>query len=262
MNEIKYGKSIFRKWKASSGIVICARAGILLPDSFVDRLFTLGTAERGTGRGSILRHHLPSGEYYVLRPYRRGGMMQNLTKENFFTLPPGAMRPMIELEILSHLYDKGVSVPKPLFATVQYRVLGLAYSCSIATEDIPDAVNLLDKIPSLSPDRAEEIIESVGKEAGRALAFGIFHRDLHVGNVLLRKDGTIVLIDFDKALRVSNAAIPRYSDRLVERWSRSIAKHGIWRELSQAFKRGLEAGIKEGLREEEQELIATMGSGI
>src|SRR3974390_2286659 len=114
--ESRLGKSMFRKWKTASGVIICARTELSLPDSFVDRLLLteselekVGTTTTG-GRGNVLRSELPSGEHYVLRPYRRGGMMQHVTKETFLALPTGPLRPMLELEMLSILFDKGIPV--------------------------------------------------------------------------------------------------------------------------------------------------------
>ncbi len=252
--ETKLGKSQFRKWKTASGVIVCARAELSLPDSFIDRvLLTSSELEKvgaSAGRGDVLRSQLPNGEQYVLRPYRRGGMIQHVNKESFLALPVGPLRPMLELEILSLLFDKGIPVARPLFALVQYGLLNLSYSCAIATSEIQGALNFLDARSRILPEVALSVSELAGVAAGRALVAGIFHRDLHPGNVLFRSPEEVFLIDFDNALRIGRENILRFSDRLSERWERGILKHGMDRGLCAAFSDGVKEGIGSSLKQE------------
>lgn len=184
------------------------------------------------GRGEILRGELPSGERFVLRRYRRGGAVRHLVKETF--LRRGKTRPEQEFEVTERLFRADVSVPEPLFAVVWKGVF--TYRGVIATAEV-SGKNLLERIAG-----AQHLAFGVGVQAGKALLQGVFHRDLHPGNVLVRDDDSLVLIDFDKAESVQGS-LDEYCDRLNERWKRAVDKLRLNPELGVQFARGLESVV-------------------
>ena len=68
---------------------------------------------------------------------------------------------------------------------------------------------------------------------------GVYHPDLHPGNVMIDPQGQAWLIDFDKAVLFSE---PELGDRCIAlgmRWRRSVRKHGLSESFCESFDRGL-----------------------
>jgi len=232
----------FKKWKTLSGSIVMARDGLSLPERFIEELFSKGEEFESSGRGAIRKGTLPSGESYILRPYRRGGLVQHLSEESFISFPTSSYRPFIELEITAQLFDAGVKVPMPLFAVVVRSALRITYTGAIATQEIRDSENLLVGSQTWSLDKQRVVARSSGYEAGKMLLAGIYHRDLHPANVLVKGESEVFLIDFDKAIRIGQTGLSRYADRLVERWGRAVKKRGLNEALTKEFVAGLEDG--------------------
>ena len=80
------------------------------------------------------------------------------------------------------------------------RVFPLASGPRVLTMDLVDGAALSDssdRLAALDPgdrDRLAQVLMSTVIE--QILVYGVFHADLHPGNVLLREDGTLGLIDF------------------------------------------------------------------
>ncbi|MFN8389030.1 MAG: lipopolysaccharide kinase InaA family protein [Bdellovibrionota bacterium] len=199
----------------------------------------------GLGRAEVQMYQFPNGESAVFRAYRRGGWFSKLVTRDFFNPDPSCIdyRPLAEYRVLSFLRNAGVRVPQPLAIVIEKRFLGRWYRGSIATGKIERAQNLLD----LARERSHgalggafgEYCYLAGLEAAKMLRAGVFHRDLHLGNVLV-SDGTKVwLIDFDKATVVSKSAFASAAEKLFERWCRSTKKHGVGVHADEAFRAGL-----------------------
>jgi len=187
------------------------------------------------GRGVVLNKELPSGRRVVLRLCRRGGMVRFLTRYTFGNNPLTSWefaRPFDELSLLADLRAVGLSVPRPVAAAVIRGTGDLFYRGFVATEEVPVAENLLHVIQELrgtpgSTALARTLCEKAGRQAATMLEMGVFHSDLHVGNILVTKDDDIFLIDFDKSSRFTPSKKDHYRDRLVARWRKSVRKHRV-----------------------------------
>lgn len=84
-----------------------------------------------------------------------------------------------------------VTVPEVLAAASGQRVLTMELVDGIALSDSADHLAALD---AAQRDRLAQVLMSTVIE--QILVYGVFHADLHPGNVLLKEDGTLGLIDF------------------------------------------------------------------
>ncbi|MCB0323992.1 MAG: phosphotransferase [Bdellovibrionales bacterium] len=208
------------------------------------------------GRGSVFRCALPSGRCVVLRLCRRGGMIRSVTRYRFARKLGEsweAVRPFAELSVLEELTRLGLRVPKPVAAAVVPGGLGRTYRGFVATEEVPASVNLLRRLAELrgrpgGGTRARELCFDAGRQAGAMLAAGIFHADLHLGNILVAEEDLTYLIDFDKSCRFPPQQMNRYRERLVRRWKKSVRKHRVrypdaLLAADEGFLKGLELGV-------------------
>jgi predicted unusual protein kinase regulating ubiquinone biosynthesis (AarF/ABC1/UbiB family) len=84
-------------------------------------------------------------------------------------------------------------------------------------------------------DHRQSVYKRVVAQIRILIRHGIWHRDLHPGNVLVDEKGTPHIIDFDKARYLKNR--DRLTSRYIERWQRAIAKHGLPHELAAILSR-------------------------
>ncbi|MDZ4858074.1 MAG: lipopolysaccharide kinase InaA family protein [Candidatus Hydrogenedentes bacterium] len=171
------------------------------------------------GRGALHRFPLKAGTA-ILREYRRGGAIQRL-------LPEGSIRnrPLQEWEVLHRLYEADFPVPEPL-GVLWRRRIGLVYG-AIATREL-NATDLLSYLSTDAPSSSEyaSILELTGTAIRRMHDLGVYHADLHVGNILVsRTVDRVFIIDFDRAR--SGAITPLQCARNLLRLQRSFVKRGL-----------------------------------
>lgn len=177
------------------------------------------------GRGAVAELKLGDGRLAIMRRYRRGGMVQRISSRFYFR-GIGDYRPLQELAVLGSLHDSGVAVPEPLAAVVKPRCFGLCYEAAIITMKVP-STNLLEFVRSdCSKDEIASSCEAAGRVARKMLEHGVFHPDLHLGNVLRAEDGSVVIIDFDRASCFYSQQLPFYTGRTIQRWDRAANKRG------------------------------------
>jgi len=146
------------------------------------------------GRGNTLI--LGDGENeYVLRHFRRGGLIGRLIRDSYLWLGEDRTRPFAEWRVLQKLANAGLPVPRPAVARYQRR--GLFYSADIITVRVPG-------IRSLSARLAESPLDTEDwRRIGSGLCDfhdnGVNHADLNAHNVQLDESGQVWLLDFDRA---------------------------------------------------------------
>ncbi len=188
------------------------------------------------GRGAIERYFCTDGRSFVFRRYQRGGFVARFVTD-WFLRAGRSYRPVEEFRVLKQLFTAGVAVPAPLGVLVQRRLGGRLYRGALATEEIPAAKNLLDAVrDGLAESEAVRLTQEAGKQAGLALRAGIAHADLHLGNIVVSAGTKVYLLDWDK----SGAAHSGSRRQLVERFARSIHKHGRSELLVRAFCLGID----------------------
>lgn len=146
------------------------------------------------GRGYTLI--ISDGEReFVLRHYRRGGLIGRVVRDSFLWTGQDQTRSFDEWRTLHKLYRSGLPVPRP--AVARYCRRGPFYTADLITVRIRG-------IRSLSVRLTEdfggpEFWQSVGRAICRFHDSGVNHADLSAHNIQVEDNGKIWLLDFDRA---------------------------------------------------------------
>lgn len=168
------------------------------------------------GRGQSL--FVQAGPHqWVLRPYRRGGLVARVCQTRYLWLGAERTRAFRELRLTAALFEQGLPVPRPIAAGVKR--VGVAYEAALITVRIESAQALASRLSEGSV--CDALLERVGAMVARFHQAGLDHVDLNARNVLIDTDDRPWLIDFDRCrLRAPG---PWRADNLA-RLARSVAK--------------------------------------
>lgn len=131
--------------------------------------------------------------------------MRHLNRDLYFL----GRRAMEELRATERARHAGVRAPEVLAATERRR--GIAYTATLATRWIPDAVDLSLWIRGRSPVEVSGALFAAGSQLARMHAGGVAHPDVNLRNLLVAgSSGSLLvyLLDFDRA-RVGDGPVPR-----------------------------------------------------
>ncbi|OEF29478.1 3-deoxy-D-manno-octulosonic acid kinase [Vibrio rumoiensis] len=186
----------------------------------------IGSAQ---GRGTtwfVQTEKLPA----ALRHYRRGGLFGKLVKDHYWFSSWHNTRSFQEFQLLQHLIQSGVNVPKPIAARAMKRTF--CYQADILTQKIDNAqdlVGILQKQP-LEP----EIYRLIGQQIRRLHEANVNHTDLNIHNILLDGNDCVWIIDFDKCHQEPARAEVTLSawkqsnlDRLLRSFNKELNKRNI-----------------------------------
>ena len=131
---------------------------------------------------------------YVLRHYRRGGMIARLSPDQYVWTGLRWTRAWREWHLLARMQEMGLPVPQPIAVQVQRN--GIFYSADIMTRRISRTKTLADELEchALNSEKWQEL----GKVIQQFHQHGIWHADLNANNVLIDDNKQIYLIDFDR----------------------------------------------------------------
>ena len=168
------------------------------------------------GRGNTLILSDDEQEY-VLRHYRRGGLVGRVIRDAYFWTGEDRTRPFAEWRILQKLANAGLRVPRP--AVARYCRRGLTYSADIITVRVPGIRSLSATLLDRPLSRRAWL--GIGEEICRFHLIGVNHADLNAHNVQIGERGLMWLLDFDKA-RIMPAG--PWRQRNLDRLHRSLVK--------------------------------------
>jgi 3-deoxy-D-manno-octulosonic acid kinase len=149
----------------------------------------------GEARGRGTTHFVRSGkQQFVLRHYRRGGLIAKLMGDRYFWRSEASTRSFAEWQLLYHLHRAGLPVPAPIAA--RYRRHGFLYSADLITERLTDSVSLAEQLRM----RGIPILGwiTIGRCIRAFHDLGVCHPDLNAHNILLVGDDSVYLLDFDR----------------------------------------------------------------
>jgi len=171
------------------------------------------------GRGASLFLDAGAGREWVLRPYRRGGLIARLSAKRYLWTGLERTRAFRELRLTADLHDRGLPVPRPVAAGVTRH--GPTYEATLVTCRIAGTRALASLLEGAETD--DDLLERVGATIRRFHDAGLDHVDLNARNLLIDRDKKVWLIDLDRCrLRHDGAWKARNLDRLA----RSLAKFG------------------------------------
>lgn len=159
---------------------------------------------------------------WVLRRYRRGGLVGRVLADVYLWLGEARARPIAEWRLLAWAVDAGLPVARPVAALVERT--GLIYRGALITERVA-ARSLAARWPGAGeppPDPA--LWRSAGAAVARCHAAGLDHADLNLHNLLLADDGRCTVIDLDRGARRAGSGSWRQGN--LARLRRSLDKVG------------------------------------
>ncbi len=169
------------------------------------------------GRGAALFIKSADGKRYVLRHYRRGGLMARLSGDRYVWRNEESTRPFTEWQLTYRLHRAGLPVPAPIAA--RYRHAGSTYTGDIITERLPVVGG------GAACLRTGALAGLAWISIGRCIyaastMLGVCHADLNAHNVMLSEEG-VYLVDFD---RCQLRAPGMWRDANLVRLRRSLEK--------------------------------------
>ncbi|WP_148252405.1 3-deoxy-D-manno-octulosonic acid kinase [Aidingimonas lacisalsi] len=146
---------------------------------------------QATGRGTSL-FVLAGQQEWVIRPYRRGGMVARISECRYIWTGRERTRAFRELRLTERLYRHGLPVPRPIAGCVWRH--GLTYEATLITERLNGVRSLADSLPALD----DAMLQNIGVTLRRFHVAGLDHVDLNARNLLIDDTGGVWLIDLDR----------------------------------------------------------------
>jgi len=159
-----------------------------------------------------------AGSRWVLRHYRRGGLVAQLSQDSYLWTGAARTRSFAEWRLLAELRRRGLPVPAPIAARY---VRGLVtYRADLITELLPNTRTLADAITGC--DLPEAGWRAVGKTIAAFHREGVHHADLNANNILLAESSPAVFVlDFDRGRIEARGA---WEQAVLARLRRSLEK--------------------------------------
>lgn len=161
----------------------------------------------------------PQAQRWVLRHYRRGGLMAKIVEDRYLWLGESRTRAFAEWRLLAELHCRGLPVPAPVAA--HYVRSGLTYRADLITEELPPSRTLADLMTQPGSTLAADRWQAVGRTVARFHSQGVHHADLNAHNILLGNDAAVYILDFDRGRIRPRGA---WEQQVLARLQRSLEK--------------------------------------
>ena len=169
------------------------------------------------GRGTVAFVRASPDQRWVLRHYRRGGLMARVSDDLYAWTGADRTRSFKEWRLLRQLRAWGLPVPTPVAA--RYRRAGLCYRADLITAELPVRRTLTQALQQAS--LPTETWHAIGQCVGSLHARGVQHADLNAHNLLVGASNDIYVLDFDRGRIRARGA---WEQAVLARLQRSLRK--------------------------------------
>ncbi len=169
------------------------------------------------GRGTVAFVSAGPDQRWVLRHYRRGGLMAHLADDLYLWTGADRTRAFKEWRLLRQLRAWRLPVPMPVAA--RYQRAAFFYRADLITVELPVRRTLTQALQQ-APLPAEAWRE-IGRCVGSLHARGVQHADLNAHNLLVGTSHDIYVLDFDRGRIRARGAWER---AVLARLQRSLLK--------------------------------------
>ena len=146
------------------------------------------------GRGTVAFVRPSPDQRWVLRHYRRGGLIAHVSDDLYVWTGADRTRSFREWRLLRQLRAWGLPVPTPVAA--RYQRAGLFYRADLITAELPVRRTLTQALQQAS--LPNETWHAIGQCVGSLHARGVQHADLNAHNLLVGASNDIYVLDFDR----------------------------------------------------------------
>ena len=146
------------------------------------------------GRGTVAFVRASPDQRWVLRHYRRGGLIAHLSDDLYVWTGADRTRSFREWRLLRQLRAWGLPVPMPVAA--RYQRAGFFYRADLITAELPVRRTLTQALQQAS--LPTETWHAIGQCVGSLQARGVQHADLNAHNLLVGASNDIYVLDFDR----------------------------------------------------------------
>lgn len=179
-----------------------------------------GLLQKSEVAGRARVYFFKHGNYdMVLREYRRGGAVANLSEVKYLWSGLEKSRPWRELRLLIEMKHLQLPVPTPFAALLTKQ--GLFYRASLITYRLAETQTFAKRLAA--GPAPEWLWQRVGGVIRKMHDMNVFHSDLNANNILINTDNAVFLIDFDKS-GVRENGHDRWKFDNLERLQRSLKK--------------------------------------
>lgn len=200
----------------------CARAPVLsVPGGSADSGSPPGEVTGGRGGVRVLPAG-PLGEA-VVRPYRRGGLVERINRRTYLL----GDRAFSELVATHRLRKRGAPVPEVLAAIQSQARPG--YLACLVTRRIPKSLPAAAYLAGAPAARRAIALESMGRAIRLLHEAGGIHADLNAHNIVVpdEGEGPAFVIDLDRVSVVTGPVPDRRARANLRRLERSFHKLGL-----------------------------------
>ena len=183
-----------------------ATGAILYDKSIINRISADLFTANGWRHSDVLIGKLGSGgrgetlfvgnvpRQFVLRRFRRGGLIGRFVQDRFFWSGEENTRSFAEWRMLAKMAEHDLRVPRP--AAARYSRHGTFYTADIITVRIP-GVRPLSEVIAEAP-QGTEFWTSIGVAIHHFHDVGVFHADMNAYNLQIDENGELWMLDFDR----------------------------------------------------------------
>lgn len=181
------------------------------------------------GRAGIVSFPLGDGPAMMVRRYFHGGLFAKFGRDLYL----GPDRALTELNVAAAAHAGGVRTPEPI-GILAVQAAGPFWRAAFLSAEISESEDLIHYCCRLGEYPAETaatqkrgVIREAATQIRKMHDLGIFHADLHLKNLLLRRRTAgapeVFVIDFDKAM-LGQPLTPEMRFRNLKRLARSVRK--------------------------------------